>query len=272
MYNKHEIVQAINTLSAFLSKRDLSSLTRNALKAHYGRTKADLMILLGNSDPQSAMLAGQAMMNQIADKLLICGGKGHSTTYLVENIQNDPALSHIKSEDKSEAEILFKVLQKDFKFDSKKVFLETQSTNCGSNASEALKVVKRQLIKHSLVILVQDATMQLRTDASFQKEWVSEKTAFVHYASRKPTVTVKKDEIHLDMRVPPWTLQRFLSLIMGEIPRLRDDKKGYGPHGKGFIIHVDIPADVERGYQRLQRSIPTNQLSRVNDILSSLKP
>jgi len=264
MYNVKELTHDINRISSFLSQRDVPALNGNTLKDHYGSTKADLMILLGNSDPQSALLAGQAMMNQIADKLLICGGNGHSTTYLVENLQNDPALSDIKTEGKSEAEILLKVLQKDFTFDSKKVFLETQSTNCGSNASEALKVVKRQLLKHSLVILIQDATMQLRTDASFQKEWASEITTFVNYASRKPALTVKNDGIHLDMTVPPWTLQRFLSLIMGEIPRLRDDKNGYGPNGKGFIIHVEIPADVERGDQRLKQKIPTEQLSRVS--------
>jgi hypothetical protein len=36
----------------------------------------------------------------------------------------------------------------------------------------------------------------------------------------------------------------FLDLLMGEIPRLRDDERGYGPNGLGLIGHVNIPDDV----------------------------
>ncbi|EIY0006856.1 YdcF family protein, partial [Salmonella enterica] len=49
-----------------------------------------------------------------------------------------------------------------------------------------------------------------------------------------------------------WTVARYLSLIAGELPRLRDDETGYGPRGKDFIIHVDIPRDVETAWQVLQ--------------------
>ena len=41
-----------------------------------------------------------------------------------------------------------------------------------------------------------------------------------------------------------WPCERFYSLLMGEIRRLRDDENGYGPKGCGFIPHVDIPVDV----------------------------
>lgn len=34
------------------------------------------------------------------------------------------------------------------------------------------------------------------------------------------------------------------SLLWGEIPRLTDDADGYGPRGKNFIAHVDIPTEV----------------------------
>ena len=40
---------------------------------------------------------------------------------------------------------------------------------------------------------------------------------------------------------------------MGEIQRLRDDENGYGPRGKGFLGHVDIPDEVEAGWQRLMQ-------------------
>ena len=39
---------------------------------------------------------------------------------------------------------------------------------------------------------------------------------------------------------------------MGEIPRLNDDAEGYGPAGKNFIAHVEIPAEIRAAFQRLQ--------------------
>ncbi|MFD2245711.1 hypothetical protein [Pontibacter ruber] len=41
---------------------------------------------------------------------------------------------------------------------------------------------------------------------------------------------------------------------MGEVPRLRNDKNGYGPNGKNFIVAVDIPADVFAAYDELSSS------------------
>jgi hypothetical protein len=45
-------------------------------------------------------------------------------------------------------------------------------------------------------------------------------------------------------------MDRFLDLILGEIPRLKDDELGYGPKGKGFISSVEIPSDVLKAYNR----------------------
>ncbi len=38
-----------------------------------------------------------------------------------------------------------------------------------------------------------------------------------------------------------WPVERYLSLLTGELPRLRDDSDGYGPRGRDFIVHVDFP-------------------------------
>jgi hypothetical protein len=43
-----------------------------------------------------------------------------------------------------------------------------------------------------------------------------------------------------------WPVDRYLSLILGEVPRLRDDAKGYGPAGRDFIVHVDFPRRLSR--------------------------
>ena len=53
-----------------------------------------------------------------------------------------------------------------------------------------------------------------------------------------------------------WDAARYVSLLMGEIPRLRDDADGYGPRGKGFIAHVDVPEAVLAAYEWLKARHP----------------
>ena len=47
-------------------------------------------------------------------------------------------------------------------------------------------------------------------------------------------------------------MERYVTLLMGEIPRLSDDSRGYGPRGKGYIAHVDIPREVRSAFDSLQ--------------------
>ena len=49
-----------------------------------------------------------------------------------------------------------------------------------------------------------------------------------------------------------WNIDRYVNLLMGEIPRLTDDENGYGPKGKGYISHVEIPAEVQEAFQKLK--------------------
>ena len=49
-----------------------------------------------------------------------------------------------------------------------------------------------------------------------------------------------------------WTVDRYVNLLMGEIPRLTDNDAGYGPNGKNYIAHDDIPPEVQAAFERLQ--------------------
>ncbi|MGV8984091.1 hypothetical protein [Clostridium sp.] len=95
--------------------------------------------------------------------------------------------------------------------------------------------------------------MQLRTHASFLKQWNEEETLFISYSPFIPQLKVsEKSDGYLNSDIPGlWAKDRFIDLIMGEIPRLSDDANRYGPKGKGFISHVDIPKEVLNSYQRL---------------------
>jgi hypothetical protein len=46
------------------------------------------------------------------------------------------------------------------------------------------------------------------------------------------------------------------SLLLGEVPRLRDDADGYGPRGRNLIDHVDIPEQVLLAYRNLAGQRP----------------
>ena len=47
-------------------------------------------------------------------------------------------------------------------------------------------------------------------------------------------------------------IEKYISLLMGEIPRLLDDTNGYGPNGKNYIAHVDIPINVLKAFKELK--------------------
>ncbi|MFT8431832.1 MAG: YdcF family protein, partial [Acetobacter orientalis] len=49
--------------------------------------------------------------------------------------------------------------------------------------------------------------------------------------------------------------ERRVSLLVGEMARLRDTEAGYGPRGKGFIPHVEIPPRIEACYQSVLAQI-----------------
>jgi hypothetical protein len=66
----------------------------------------------------------------------------------------------------------------------------------------------------------------------------------------------QQQEKSLSQQQGVWDVDRFISLLLGEIPRLRDDPSGYGPKGKDFIDHVEIPAEVEAAWNRLSQRYP----------------
>ena len=121
------------------------------------------------------------------------------------------------------------------------VLLETASTNCGNNVTRARDLAVRHDLDVHTVALVQDPTMQRRMDAVFRLVW--------------------PDAVAINCPAPDgrdiWPRDRWSSLVMGEVPRLRDDSEGYGPRGRGFLAHVDVPAEVEIAYTNLVTAHPT---------------
>lgn len=250
----------INEISKFLAVRDIVKLDSRELDKSFGIRKVDILILLGNSIPYTIKCAVEAYKNNLCDKILINGGIGHSTEILREQIRKDEKFNCIKVENRAEADIFFDIMTKIYDVPENNIIVENQSTNCGDNALKAVNLLKKLDISYSSLLLVQDPTMQLRTYASFKKHDDNKDVKIINYAPFIPVINSDLKLINKDID-GIWDEKRYLELIMGEIPRLRDDINGYGPCGKNFINHVDVPHEIEDCYNRLNAMIKDNGLS-----------
>jgi hypothetical protein len=99
--------------------------------------------------------------------------------------------------------------------------------------------------------------MQCRTHASFERAWRGK--ADVEFISFAPFVPQAAASSQGDWELMPeaWSRTRFMSLILGEIPRLIDAPTGYGPKGKDYIEHVEIPPAVLEAHTRLDQAFGT---------------
>lgn len=245
-------IDNFNLLGEFCGQRDLSELTSKSLNQQFGLKKADVFVLFGGSILYGVDVLAEAIKNQIADKYVIVGGFGHTTETLQKTVARQNP--DIPAQKMQEAEIFSALLKK--RFNLTVDLLETQSTNCGNNITNLLNVLKSNQIKFDSIILAQDATMQRRMSACLKK-YVSPKIKIINYATYQVRLTLQNKTITYTEKIPGmWQPKRYMTLLMGEIPRLLDDKNGYGPKGKNFIAHVDIPEAVLKAYQDLNHKYP----------------
>ncbi|KAK9368224.1 hypothetical protein V1509DRAFT_103010 [Lipomyces kononenkoae] len=226
----------------------------------------------------SAVLYGAEYLFQVLEQrpsltksLVLCGGIGHSTQSMYDAVAQHPRFCLLADDIHGlpEARILEKILAKFFDrsaiaSEGCQILVEDQSTNCGQNASLSRKVLEGAGIQTPMTcIVIQDPTMMLRTTASFKKvyEDMPSPPMFISCPVFVPQMQVSKDGMLKYQGLMPsaalWPHPRFFELIMGEIPRLRDNEEGYGPKGRGFIAHVEVPAHIEAAWSRLRAVLNT---------------
>ncbi|WP_213993187.1 YdcF family protein [Sodalis sp. dw_96] len=248
-------VADLNLLASFLSCDQTRGASPQQLA---GCGKADLLVLLGNAVLITAERVFQAASAGVAPKILIAGGVGHATELLYRAVQRHPLYHDVATAGRSEAEILRDIGRRFFGLADERILLETQSTNCGDNALRARQVLTAAGERPRTLILTQDPLMQRRTDASFRKVWQdSPEVRFINWPTLVPGFEAKAGQVVWSPRdsAESWPLPRFVSLLLGEIPRLRDAPGGYGPAGSGFIAHVEIPPRIEAAYARLEPAL-----------------
>lgn len=250
--NSRNIAKYINTLGRFCGKRDVDELTQKSLYQKYGFHQADLMVLFGGSILCGGDVLAQAMANQVAKKYVIVGGAGHTTETLRQNMH--AAFPAMDTQGKTEAEVFSEYLK--YRYHLSPDLLECRSTNCGNNITNLLELLKENQLDFQSIILAQDATMQHRMEAVMRK-YVGEEKILINYAVYSANV-VEKDGclVYANHIRGMWDIERYISLLLGEIPRLTDDENGYGPKGKDFLAHVDIPADVQNAFRQLCKEYP----------------
>ncbi len=240
------LVPSANAVAEFLALDDFD---RDRDSARF-----DLVILAGNAIMATAASAFE-YARATSTRLLITGGIGHSTALLAEAVAGHPRYRHVAVEGRPEAEILRDIAIKEHGLDDGQILVEPASTNCGENAAFSRRLLEELGMRPGAALMVQDPLMQRRTDASFRQAWSesSWRTDFVSWPTFVPRLEDADGEVRYaaGMPSPLWTGERFMALLLGEIPRLRDDENGYGPRGKGFIAHVDIPDAVEAHYHAL---------------------
>ncbi len=243
-----ETAEAINKLGAFCGKRDVAKLTRECLMEQFGIEQADVMVLFGGSILAGGDLLAEAMKQRAARTYLIVGGEGHTTETLRRKVREE--IPQIETEGLAEAEVFQQYLWE--RYGVKADGLEKKSTNCGNNITYLLELLKREKIPCRSIILCQDATMQRRMEAGLRK-YVGDEVKIINYAAYHAEVMADGEELSYRNEIHGmWNIDRYVNLLMGEIPRLTDDENGYGPKGKDYISHVEIPAEVREAFQKLK--------------------
>lgn len=241
-----EIAQWTNVLARFCGVRDVPDVTRAAMSYATGGP-AGVAILFGGSIIAGCDTLAAAIRGGGAATSVIAGGQGHTTDVFRRSIEREHP--SIPTQGRSEAELLDDLLWERHRLRAD--LLETTSRNSGENARNVLSVLERHGLPAQSLLLIHDATMQRRMAAVFRAA-LGEAATLTSYAGYQARVAVRDAELVFAESSPGmWSVETFTSMLLGEIVRLTDDEAGYGPRGRGYIAHVDVPEDVLAAAERL---------------------
>lgn len=211
---------------------------------------------------------------EITKTLVLCGRIGHSTELIYNAVAQHPRFREIAAEVRGlpEAQVLHTIFMRFYasqflKHPTPLILLEERSITCATNAIETRRLLEsHEVRKPESMVIIQDPTMVQRTLECFKKvyEDAPQVQPFEGCPVFVPLVS-SDSNCQLVFTAPNiaqeamWPMNRYLDLVMGEIPRLRNHKNGYGPRGKDFIPHVSIPTEVEQSYRRLFDAIPNRR-------------
>ena len=241
MNRDEKIIRAADALCAYLARRDIPALSAQEIKKKTGFARLDALFAYGCDLTEVVECAAYAFQSGLCGVLLFSGGIGHGTDALRKNAQNKYG---IKRESGTEADIMAEIAIRCLHVPEEKVLVENRSTNSGENALFSLSLLKKKGISPNGILLIQDPLMQQRSHLATQKQM----HPHCRLLSFAPFLPRMKEDL-------PWPEKRFFDLLLREIPRIYDNADGYGPKGRGFIAHADIPDNVMESYRYLAAAI-----------------
>lgn len=262
------IARDVNTLARFLAHEQITSLSKC--------NNVDCIIICASAvlNQASTLFSILESRPKLVKTLVLVGGIGHSTTLIYEAVARHPKYHtiHHKITGLPEAQVLLRILEEFFdlakiKNEGCRVLVEDCSTNCGANAIETRKVLENAGVADvKTCVVIQDQTMSLRTIASFDKAYEDLprelRPQFLACPIFVPELRMNDGKLEYLLNGDNglkaedlWETKRLCELLVGEITRLKDDENGYGPKGKGFIGHVDMPEEVDESAKRIREKL-----------------
>lgn len=254
--NLEQLAHDINRIGAWLAQDDFQG---SGPGPEFLRD-LDAIVLLGNQVIATLTAACALTQRSSSAALVLSGRAGHSTQPLYENLCDSEYGKLTKQglilESMAEAEMYAVVAQTVFGIPAGRILIENRSANSGENCRFSLQMLQQANRRLDSVLILQDPLMQRRSMLTWTREAErsnSRARVFSH-AVFVPRVEPGPDSL---LRFPgdqaqgTWTMERFLSIILGEVDRLHDTEDGYGPRGRNFLPHVDIPEAVLESYLRV---------------------
>lgn len=249
---RKEIIDAFNCIIEFLAVRDIDQMSKDALEKVFNAPKVDVIIALGSDLPIVAETACKIYKAGHGEKLMFCGGIGHSTMNLKKKVAKILGVETDRLPE-SEAEIYACLAKDKYQIESSSIYMDKTSTNTSENINNAIRILKDHAIKDQNVILIQDPILQKRSYVT-ALDFFDHSQKIVNYA---PIIPKLDSDGNIVNDIPYlWEGKRLYELALGEVYRLRDDENGYGPNGKGFLRHVDVPEKVNRSFEIIAEEMP----------------
>jgi len=254
-----QLCRDVNRISAYLALDDFDG----SGPGPEVLSSLDVIALLGNQVIATLTAACELMRRSPGATLLLSGGAGHSTQLLYDNLRlssfGSLVLNGFVRETMAEAEMYAAIAQAAFHIPASRILIEKRSRNSAENARFSLQILKDSQRRHETILVLQDPTMQRRSMVTWAREaeiagW---EARTLSHAVFVPAVEPDSDgrlRFAAGQSEGTGRMERFLALIIGEIRRLRDDKDGYGPKGRNFLPHVEIPKPVIESYERVLTS------------------
>lgn len=220
----------MNAVARFTGMRDVPGVSRSTLPAiGIPDGRVGVAVLTGGAILAGADVFAQAMRAGVARPYVLVGGAGHTTDIFRAHVRELCPETRFAN-DASEAEVFDTYLRARHGLSTD--LLKTRSTNSGDSITFLFRLLRGHGIKPKALLLIQDATMQWHPGAVVRHQ--EHQVRVVNYAAYRTRIVVRATAgeqpaspdsvldslIYADEPSGMWDIDRYLTLLMGEIPRL----------------------------------------------------